>query len=72
VDFLLSRTFEGGFPVSKPFAVTPLIERLLLHVSALALLRKLILISDEEKINIVIQKNTRINLGKFPLLSGEM
>src|SRR5438093_3871228 len=56
---LLSSTFEGGYPASLPLAVTLPMERLLLHVSALALLRKLILISEEEKIKIVIQKNAR-------------
>jgi hypothetical protein len=35
---LLSRTFEGGEPVSNPLAVTPLIEILLLQVSAFTLL----------------------------------
>ena len=58
---LLSRTFEGGLPVSKAFAVTLLTEILLLQVSALALLIKFDLNSDEEIIIIVTKENARIN-----------
>jgi hypothetical protein len=61
---LLSRTFEGGFPVSKALAVTPLIERLLLQVSALALFIKFRLNSDEEIIIMVIKENTRIDFAQ--------
>jgi len=60
---LLSRTLEGGLPVSKALAVTPLIERLLLQVSALALLTKFRLNSGEEIITSATRENTRKNLA---------
>jgi len=54
---------EGGLPVSKALAVTPLIERLLLQVSALALLTKFRLNSGEEIITSATRENTRKNLA---------
>ena len=62
---LLSIAFEGGLPVSNAFAVTPLIERLLLQVSALALLIKFRLNSDEETTTRIVKENTRIDFALF-------
>jgi hypothetical protein len=65
----LSITFEGGEPASLPLAVTPLMGRLTLHVSACALLKLLELNRAEETINIVIQIIARANFGAFFLES---
>ena len=60
---LLSIALEGGLPVSNAFAVTPFIERLLLQVSALALLIKFRLNCDEEIITKIIKENTRMDFA---------